>query len=685
MQDDPSDRPAGAGSRHVAVIVAHGVGEMDPGYTVNDLVDQLALADKDFVAEPQSSVYRLEETNTPPNSDGSPAVFPAYVRNARLKTGESMRFYELYWADLTRVLPGRTNATLALFRVMLESHHFVDAMLPASGGFLTRLLRRLLLINSFILRGVITSLFVCMFAISMLTMGIENYGENFLMGKWSVQRYGEVSMLLVALVSLYFLWRNAKLKQTEWADVCIGSLMASLLIGVWLVWREMNKTGAEPNFCLYPDTLYPILRNSWLVWSAVLFASYPVAILLGLSVWGRRRSVQPLAAQGVVTLQTVLWVIVIGSIALPALALAKKTTWADCKHWEFTWSFVLTAVALCQFIALGALLYYLRIGFGKARFIPLAWRDKLMPRLLFATILLLFIWIGALIHMGMFFYMAKVEGAFSWSMQPEKQKQALLELSALFARFMPHVQGVTLNLTQDALLPYAGPLAVILGSILAAGAPMVAHIARDLIDHEYTPKLGFVYYLLPRKWREAGSKQPRRERISERLKTLVREVILKDEYQGLVFAAHSQGSVIVFDFLREGSAACKDVLKMKAHMVSYGSPLGHVYEYYYSEYANLDDAIDELGDKLESWTNLYRVDDYIGRRMGHPSRAVDGAKPPPLITNIPLEGGGHMYYSRARRISEEILDRVRGTVPATINPPPRPPLTPAPPPSVMPR
>ena len=56
--------------------------------------------------------------------------------------------------------PGRIDAILGLFRVIFESHHFIDAMLDRSKGIGHRLLRHLLLIASWMLRGPILGLTV---------------------------------------------------------------------------------------------------------------------------------------------------------------------------------------------------------------------------------------------------------------------------------------------------------------------------------------------------------------------------------------------------------------------------------------------------------------------------------------------------------------------------------------------
>jgi hypothetical protein len=153
-----------------------------------------------------------------------------------------------------------------------------------------------------------------------------------------------------------------------------------------------------------------------------------------------------------------------------------------------------------------------------------------------------------------------------------------------------------------------------IGLLMAGGFTTAIHIARDLIDHQYRPELGYSYYLLPKAWRDPG--RPRRSRISQRLDTLAREVICKTPFDNLVFVVHSQGSVIVYDYLLAGGVQCGHLLRVRPHLVTFGSPLGHLYEFYFREYDGLEKHIGALSTQLSSWTNVYRVDDYVGRSIG---------------------------------------------------------------------
>ena len=138
--------------RNIAVVVVHGVGKTAPGEAVNDIVETLKRDfSTDVAAEPFSAVYKL----VGPDGDR----FVAYARTVRLvETGQRIRFCDVHWADITSILPGQLSSFLGAFRIVLESHTFVRAMVPADNGLLFRTLRRLLLLACALVRGPIVVL-----------------------------------------------------------------------------------------------------------------------------------------------------------------------------------------------------------------------------------------------------------------------------------------------------------------------------------------------------------------------------------------------------------------------------------------------------------------------------------------------------------------------------------------------
>jgi hypothetical protein len=95
-------------------------------------------------------------------------------------------------------------------------------------------------------------------------------------------------------------------------------------------------------------------------------------------------------------------------------------------------------------------------------------------------------------------------------------------------------------------------------------------------------------------------------------------------------------------------------------LVTFGSPLGPLYQKYFHEYASRVPAARELATRLRCWINLYRVDDYIGGRIS----------PPPglLIDNRAMGLGGHTSYWS----EPEIADALDSIIAGTAWPPPLP-------------
>jgi hypothetical protein len=199
-------------------------------------------------------------------------------------------------------------------------------------------------------------------------------------------------------------------------------------------------------------------------------------------------------------------------------------------------------------------------------------------------------------------------------------------------------------------------LAVGASMLMAWGFNTAIHIARDLIDHQYSPRLGYSYHLLPPRLRGKLPHRPRRERLRARLNALSDQLVCEEGFDDVVFVVHSQGSVIAYDFLTSGRGACERMLAARPHLVTFGSPLGHLYQFYFKEYSALHAGIGELRPKLASWVNLYRVDDYVGRDIRDP----DG-----FVQNIVMPAGGHIDYWKEKELAEAVIERIRtpgGTV-----------------------
>ena len=102
-------------------------------------------------------------------------------------------------------------------------------------------------------------------------------------------------------------------------------------------------------------------------------------------------------------------------------------------------------------------------------------------------------------------------------------------------------------------------------------------------------------------------------------------------------------------------------------VLTIGSPLKHIYEHYYGDYEPPYRGTKVLD--VDSWTNIWRVDDPIGQDINPTACSKDG-----MICNMGIGPGGHEDYwrevdvlavlwslieNRPRRTMPEILGIVR--------------------------
>ncbi len=188
---------------------------------------------------------------------------------------------------------------------------------------------------------------------------------------------------------------------------------------------------------------------------------------------------------------------------------------------------------------------------------------------------------------------------------------------------------------RDNFLPFATFVALVLPFFIGQKITNVVHIARDLIDHQYIPRIETGTYFI-KALRHTRHVRPRRAAIQGRLLALLERFVAKERFDEVIFVAHSQGSVVAYDYIRGEAPDYPELGGAKPLLVSCGSPLGSVYQKYFYEYGPKDFMPPVLAGALSRWINLYRVDDYIGGRI----EVAKGI----VIDNRVLPPGGHMDY-----------------------------------------
>lgn len=186
----------------------------------------------------------------------------------------------------------------------------------------------------------------------------------------------------------------------------------------------------------------------------------------------------------------------------------------------------------------------------------------------------------------------------------------------------------------------------------------VLQIMQGLIDHHYRTQVS----IAPRYWLREADQPIRRDHITRRLDILVDELVVDRGVKELVFLAHSQGTVIVYDYLRS-NPALRDI---RVHVLTAGSPLGALYAYYFNEYDDMEQALPAIGPQVASWTNLYRADDPIAgpimtEQPAGLAREDQGSGL--LFQDIAMKPGGHLRYWKEPIVCDTIRNLLAGRPP----------------------
>ncbi len=681
------DLSAKSDGRHrVGLVIIHGVGETAPGYAVNTLLDALKRDVPGYTIAPYSEFQRFEE----PGAAAGQSVFPVVSRRGSYRDGTELEAVELNWADLTQLQPGRLNALMALVRVIFESHHLVDAMLARGREVIPMLSRCILWFASWMIRGPIAALTIATSAYCLFLL-FGPVQDNSSTATWLDLALGderrrflivEVSLCLAALGALVWI---TQLKDISWYDtifwlaILTAGLVVldsrNLLFDLLGRVRDLDDKTQGTLDChklalagaCYVNGLYRVIIWLWRFFGGFLFATViGVAMLVLWRGWKMKENpaLAPVATSvGIVILQFMLWTTIIVTLLYTMLTRAelnhelmpvqpailelfqaqrispdssayKNFRFPDIQPgWIERFKFVYGMTALTGVISFGLVWVLMRRRHAIAR---LAGREKAnmgsgadlitiaerMPRLLFSPIL-----VGTLI------------GTFLILIGLIRYQVVLADSYPLFVSFRQH------------FLPFAAIVAVAVPFAISHRISNVVHIARDLIDHQFAPRIETAAWFLP--WIfKFDQVRPRRARIQNRLVTLIDKTIKDGKFDAVIFVAHSQGSVVAYDYLHREHSETGSLAGARAQFLSFGSPLGHIYQKYFYEYVPGGAASRTVSDRLERWINIYRVEDPIG---GWVDAAEDAQIENRAIkTKGPLMFGGHMNYWGDTQIVEAL-------------------------------
>lgn len=681
-----SDVRARGGSRtRIGLVVVQGVGDTEPGYCVNALLDTLAATRPGYSVLPANEFNRIAE----PGVEDPAPVFPVIRRGGRHTSGVDIEAVEVHLADLAAMGSGRVDTMLGLFRVIFESHHLVDAMLSRSLGLMAVVVRTILWFSAWLLRGpiagltVATSLICAVYLYEPKWLGIDRFdaGLQFI-----------VVQTALCAAGLYLGYRIVKGQDYSWYDAAFWLVFTSTALvvlaangalipltdlfpplkvrGAQIAMETSNCLPSDPLAACYVNGLYRVIIYGWRFWGALILVA---TLLLLTALGGKRRSGDPsrLAALstsvGILIMQFLLWTTIVVTIIYTMLTRAETGSSLqavrdavlsavrekriavdnpilpylqvpDLKlEWIARFKFIYAAAALTVMaFLLGAwLLMKIRRYRARTGLDDLEHTSRTMPRLLFNPWLVALL-IGSFVIVLTFVFF-----------QPE------MESSHAFISFRSFV------------LPLAAVAALLVPLSFGHRVANVIQIARDLIDHNYRPTLEAAMFFIPARFRPA-SERPRRARIQERLKLVLKTFVQHQGYDGVIFLAHSQGSIVAYDYLRDNGPVYPELGDAAPALLTFGSPLGTIYQKYFHEYAASHPVPHGIAARLKCWINLYRVDDYIGGRVIAPS----GLR----VDNHVMGPGGHTGYWTEPDVAEALDAILTGKVADATKPPPLPPL-----------
>jgi hypothetical protein len=652
---------------------------------VNAVLDTLAATRPGYSVSPANEYNRVQE----PEAGKPPPVFPVIRRGAAHNSGVEIEAVELHWADLADGQPGRVNTLLQLFRVIFESHHLVDAMLDRTRDVTSWILRKLLWIAGWLIRGpsaaltIVTSAICALFLFEPVTVTAE------------VMDVRSQVLLVTATIfvgALYVLYRISRQQDYSWYDTALWLAITSLAVFVltynntllgllkhipeleigpqrFIARQALDCSSATNNAACYIDGLYKVIIWGWRFWGGMMVVA---TLLLGIA-WVRARITRDRSKLGtlstsiaILIMQFMLWTTVVVSVIYPMLNRAETiTTLKEARpivqraidahqldpnssvvklfqvpnielDWIGRFKFIYASAAFTVLMLILASILLIGIRHLKARrgLSDLEQTARTMPRVLFNPVLVALLIFAFLVVFALVFV------------------QPYLDKNQVFVALRGYI------------LPLAAVVALTLPFFFGRRVANVANFARELIDHHYQPSQETAAYMIPSVFR-MRKRRLRRERIQSRLNLVLEQFVQNQGYDGVIFLAHSQGSIIVYDYLRDNGPHYTRLGEAFPALLTFGSPLGSIYQKYFHEYAASKSVPLGIASKLKCWINLYRVDDYIGGRIWAP--------PGLRVDNHVMGMGGHTGYWAEPDVAEALDAILTGKVADATKPPPLPP------------
>lgn len=595
------------------VLVVHGVGDPEPGETLDCFARAVADRDRPLV-ETHHTMWLREKSP----DEVRVASFGVPLRQMECG-GQRVELAELFWGDLSRVRRGWLGILRGLFQIVFGLRYVAYVAADQPGGAAFRL-KQLGLLSSRIVHG--PALAVTFF-LALLTIAV--YASQLLwFGSYRGQLWTQVVISVCCIVALLSAEVGCRVARSRVVE----------RFWFWVSATNVFVTGLMICKAMFLDQWFPEQANYSMIYPGLIAYCRILVVLLGL-----------------------LWTVEMGVLLLMAVYWLLASLDSRVDRTAVHTAFLLPAASIGFWSQLLPVLWLtVRQGLNRIAELPeyLAIFDELIPLLgvqFMMTLVLGAVGVGVLAQYlrwrGRISRVGKDDRS-AWqhfeSDPPRLIVHAWLQRSLGFVmlvgigltlavgvlQFIGHPYEQTrLGVLMAAVNKYAIAILLPAGSILFLGMKQlrpVFDIVLDVVNYFYFRSTTMTdvlddddeFDIAETTFQNGTLFFNRRDRIHYRLKRILsqyRDVL--NHRPELVVVSHSQGTMVAIDTLNDADLTWLNQAFSKVTLITMGSPFSHLYQHYFRHlYPSLSHPHwQSLRAHVDEWLNVYRVDDFVGTRI----------------------------------------------------------------------
>ena len=624
------------------ILVVHGVGDPEPGETLDYFYQALAVPQRPVGGPHQVIWINENQMGDRPEKLRFSQTYAAHERTIEVDGNRALAA-EVYWGDLSRVRRGLLGAIGGILRVVFGLRYvaFVAADQP---GVAAMWLRRLAMHSARLIHGPVLAVNLVLGLLSLMLMVSQGvWGQSVQSPYWADSVASVLSILLVTTAVVIRTVTHNRVVERFWFWV----MACGLFLGLAVLLRLLFGIGDDIHigeshehhsdlFCglFWYCRLFVVLLGLQYLWvSLVLVGMVGCWVMALLHPETHRQGLH--VGFLVPTLLVGFWAFVIPMVWVSAGEALKQVVEVEHVDWLFHEAVPLLGVQclLAVFLALsmiGVLVWY---GVWRARNgVENYLIGGRSPRLILNPVVQFYTGAAALIgiSVSVFIHWVQFDGT-------TYDDYALGTFLVSANRF-----------SMTVLIPLAGMLLLSLQYLRPA-----LDIVLDVVNHFYLSGSQGDQWIDDDDEFELNASGgdsthldfSRRRVIGQRLASLLQYYgnRLKNRPR-LNILSHSQGTLITAEVLNRPELDWIRDKFSEVNLVTMGSPIHHLYQYYFPHvYPPIEnEKWQPLRGRIDRWVNIFRIDDFVGTEI--PFGEISGWPNCPQCSNHPVESAGHLWY-----------------------------------------